>query len=98
MTYGTGTRHDFTGHHRRNPFRKNLSQTVFGGAALACVVLGSVWTLTAHVLGTGADPAAVSANVEPIARSGGVVTFSARFDALGAEAEGVSVVRKSAPA
>jgi len=60
---------------------------------LACVVLGSVWTLTANVLGTGADPAAVSANV-----AGGAVTFSARFDALGAAPEGVSVVRKSAPA
>ena len=46
--------------------------------------------------GTGADPAAVSANVEPV--TGGAVTFSARFDALGAGAEGLSVVRKSAPA
>jgi hypothetical protein len=69
---------------------------VFGSAALACIVLGCAWTLTANVLGTGADPAAVSANVEPV--TGGAVTFSARFDALGAGAEGLSVVRKSAPA
>jgi hypothetical protein len=75
--------------------RKSLSRNVFGGAALACLVLGSAWTLTAHVLGTGADPAAVSANVEPVTGSIERVTFSARFDALGAGAEGLSVVRKS---
>jgi hypothetical protein len=69
---------------------------VLGGAALACIVLGCGWTLTAHVLGTGADPAAVSANVESATGSGGAITFSARFDALGAGAEGLSVVRKSA--
>jgi hypothetical protein len=57
-------------------------------------VLGSIW-LTANVLGSGADPGAVSANVEPAI--GGAVTFSARFDALGGGAEGLSVVRKSAP-
>jgi hypothetical protein len=97
MTYGTGTRQDFTAYHHRDSSRKNLSPNVFfGGAALACVVLGCAWTLTANVLGTGSDPAAVSANVEPV--TGGAVTFSARFDALGAGPEGLSVVRKSAPA
>jgi hypothetical protein len=95
MTYGIGARQDFTAYHRKNSSRKNRSQNVFGGAALACVVLGSIWVLTANGPGTGADPAAVSANVEPV--SGGVVTFSARFDALGSAPEGVSVVRKSAP-
>jgi hypothetical protein len=100
MTYGTGARHDFTANDRRNSSRKNVSRNVFGGAALACVVLGSAWTLTAHVLGTGVDPGAVSANVESVAGSGSVerVTFSARFDALGSAPEGVTVVRKSAPA
>jgi hypothetical protein len=96
MTYGTGTRHDFTAFNQKKSSRKNISQSVFGGAALACLVLGSAWTLAAHVLATGIDPAAVSANVEPV--TGGVVTFSARFDALGVAPEGVSVVRKSAPA
>jgi hypothetical protein len=98
MTYGTGARHDFTAYDQKKSSRKNISQNVCGGAALACIVLGSAWTLTAHVLGTGADPAVVSANVEPVAGSRSVVTFSARFDALGAEPEGVTVVRKSAPA
>ena len=90
MTYGTGTRHDFTGNDRRNPFRKNRSQTVFGGVALACVALGCAWTLTAGGLGTGVDSGAVSANV-----AGEVMTFTARFDALGAGPEGMSMVRKS---
>jgi hypothetical protein len=94
MNYGTGARHDFTALTSKN-YRKSISQNVFGGAALACIVLGCAWTLTSNVLGTGADPAAVSANVEPV--TGGAVTFSARFDALGAGAEGLSVVRKSAP-
>jgi hypothetical protein len=93
MTNSTGVRLAAVDH--RNSPRKSLSLNVFGGAALACIVLGCAWTLTANVLGTGADPAAVSANVEPV--SGGAVTFSARFDALGAGAEGLSVVRKSAP-
>jgi Protein of unknown function (DUF2778) len=84
---------------RRSSSRKSPSQNVLGGAALACLVLGFGWTLTAHVLGTGVDPSVVSANVEPITGSLEPVTFSARFDALGAEPEGVSVVRKSpAPA
>src|SRR4051812_18320218 len=95
MTYGTGARHDFTAQISKKSFGKNISQHVFGGTALACIVLGSIWTLTANVLGTGADPAAVSANVEPAI--GSAVAFSARFDALGRGAEGLSVVRKSAP-
>jgi hypothetical protein len=93
MTKHTGVRLAAVDH--RNSSRKSLSQNVIGGAALACIVLGCAWTLTATVLGTGADPAAVSANVESV--TGGAVTFSARFDALGAGAEGVSEVRKSAP-
>ena len=95
MTNSTGVRLAAVDH--RNSTRKSLSRNVFGGAALACIVLGCAWTLTANVLGTGIDPAAVSAGVEPVAGSGSAVTFSARFDALGAGAEGLSVVRKSAP-
>jgi len=96
MTNSTGVRLAAVDH-RHSP-RKSLSQNVVGGAALACIVLGCAWTLTVTVLGTGADPAAVSASVESVTGSGGAVTFSARFDALGAGAEGLSVVRKSAPA
>jgi Protein of unknown function (DUF2778) len=93
MTNNNGVRLAAVDH--RNSPRKSLSQNTIGGAALACIVLGCAWTLTANVLGTGADPATVSANVEPV--SGGAVSFSARFDALGAASEGVSVVRKSGP-
>jgi hypothetical protein len=95
MTNSTGVR--LAAYDHRSSSRKSLSQNVFGGAALACIVLGCAWTLTANVLGTGADPAAVSASVETVTGSGGAVTFSARFDALGAGPEGLSVVRKSAP-
>src|ERR1700748_1680233 len=94
MTYGIGAHQDFKAYHHKNSSRKSLSQRVFGGAALACIALCCAWTLTATVLGTGADPAAVSANVEPVT---GAVTFSARFDALGVGTEGLSVVRKSPP-
>ncbi len=94
MTKHTGVRLAAVDH--RNSPRKIHSQNFPGGAALACIVLGCAWTLTANVLGTGANPAAVSASVESVAGSGGAVTFSARFDALGAAPEGVSVVRKSA--
>jgi hypothetical protein len=91
MTDSTGVR--LAAYDHRNSTRKSLSRNVFGGAALACIVLGCAWTLTASVLGTGADPAAVGASVESV-----TVTFSARFDALGAGPEGLSVVRKSPPA
>jgi hypothetical protein len=93
MIYGTGARQDFTAY-QQSSSRKNISQNVFGGAALACIALGCAWTLAAHLAGTDADPGAISANVDP---ASGVqsVTFSARFDAIDAASEGVSVVRKS---
>jgi hypothetical protein len=96
MSNSTGVRLAAVDH--RSSSRKSLSQNVFGGAALACLVLGSAWALTAHILGTGVDPAAVSASVESVTGKIERVTFSARFEALGARPEGLSVVRKSAPA
>jgi len=90
MTYSTGVR--FAAVDQASS-RKNTSQNLCGGAALAFIVLACSWTLVANVLGTGAD--AVSASVES-ARSIDANSFSARFDALGAEPEGVTVVRKSA--
>ncbi len=95
MTNSTGVRLAAVDH--RTSSRKNLSQSLLGGAALACVVLGCAWAMAAHVLGTGGDPAAIGASVEPVPGSIERVTFSARFDALGAGPEGLSVVRKSAP-
>jgi hypothetical protein len=93
MTNNTGVR--LAAVDRRNSPRKSLSQKLIGGAALACTVLGCGWALAVNVSGTGADPAAIGASVEPV--TGGAVTFSARFDALGAGTEGLSVVRKSPP-
>src|SRR3954454_22773685 len=92
MTNSNGVRLAAVDH--RNSPRKSLSQNLIGGAALASIVLGCGLTLAVNVLGTG-DPVVISANVEPV--SGSAVTFSARFDALGAGVEGLSVVRKSAP-
>jgi hypothetical protein len=96
MTDSNGVRLAAVDH--RSSSRKNLSQYFFGGAALACIVLGCAWSLHGNVFANGS--AAVGAGVEPVTVSGSVerVTFSARFDALGAGPEGVSVVRKSAPA
>ena len=96
MSNSTGVRLAAVDH--RTSSRKSLSQNVFGGAALACIVLGSACTLTAHVVGTGADLTAVGVSAESVTGKIERVTFSARFDALGAAPEGVSVVRKSAPA
>jgi hypothetical protein len=95
MTNSTSVRLAAVDH--RNSTRKSLSRNVLGGVALACIVLGCGWSLAASILGTSADSAAVSASAESVAGSSGAVTFIARFDALGGRAEGLSVVRKSAP-
>jgi hypothetical protein len=99
MSYRTGVRYHFAPTDQQNSSRKNTSRNIFAGSALASIVLACAWTLAGHVLGTGLDPAAVSASVQPVMVAGnaGAITFSARFDALGAEPEGVTVVRKSAP-
>jgi hypothetical protein len=98
MTYSTGVRYHFAAYDESSS-RKNTTQNVFGAAALACTVLACGWTFIANVFGTSADPMAVSASAEPITVAGRsqLVTFSARFDALG-EPEGITVVRKSAAA
>jgi hypothetical protein len=98
MSYVTGVRYHFAANGQQDSSRKSTSQHIFAGSALASIVLACAWTFAAHVLGTGVDPAAVSANVQPVivAGNGETITFSARFAALGAEPEGVTVVRKSA--
>jgi hypothetical protein len=97
MSYRTGVRYHFAATDQHDSSRKNTSRHIFAGSALASIVLACAWTLVAHVLGTGVDPAAVSASVQPaMAGNAGAITFIARFDALGAEPEGVTVVRKSA--
>jgi hypothetical protein len=98
MSYVTGVRYHFAANGQQDSSRKSTSQHIFAGSALASIVLACCWTLATHVLGTGVDPAAISANVQPVNIAGNAeaMTFSARFDALGAEPEGVTVVRKSA--
>jgi hypothetical protein len=99
MSYRTGVRYHFAPTDQQDSSRKTTSRNIFAGSALASIVLACAWTLAAHVLGTGLDPAAVSASVQPVMVAGNAeaITFSARFDALGAEPQGVTVVRKSAP-
>jgi hypothetical protein len=100
MTYSTGVRYHFAAIDDESSSRKNTTQKVFGVAALACTALACAWTFAANVFGTSADPMAVSAAVAPATIAGRAesLTFSARFDALGAGPEGMTVVRKSAPA
>jgi hypothetical protein len=88
MSYRTGVRYHFAATDQHDSSRKNTSRNIFAGSALASIVLACAWTLVAHVLGTGLDPAAVSANVQPaMVGNAEAITFSARFGA---------VVRKSA--
>jgi len=98
MTYSTGVRYHFAATDDRSSSRKNATQNLFGAAALACIVLGCGWTFVANVFGTDSNPIALGAGDEPASVAGRAepITFSARFDALGAEPEGVTVVRKSA--
>jgi hypothetical protein len=97
MSYVTGVRYHFAANDQQDSSRKSSSQPIFAGSALASIVLACCWTFVAHVLGTGVDPAAVSANVQPVNVAGNAeaITFSARFAALGVEPEGVTIVRKS---
>jgi hypothetical protein len=97
MSYRTGVRYHFAATDPHDSPRKTTSRNIFAGSVLASIVLACAWTLAAHVLGTGVDPAAISASVPPaIIGNAEAITFSARFAALGAEPEGVTVVRKSA--
>jgi hypothetical protein len=97
MSYRTGVRYHFAATDQNDSSRKNTSRNIFAGSALASIVLACAWTLIANAIGTGLDPAAVSASVQPvIVGNAEAMTFGARFDALGAEPEGVTVVRKSA--
>ncbi|WP_375413473.1 DUF2778 domain-containing protein [uncultured Bradyrhizobium sp.] len=94
MTYGTGTRYDSTAYPVSS--RKTLSRILFGAVALACIGLG--WSIASQGLHSQPDQTAVSSGVAPDGLfSSERLTFNARFEALGAP-EGISVVRKSAPA
>src|SRR5947209_9427433 len=95
MSYGTGARSDFTARQAKSP-RQNISRNALAATALANVVLA--WTLHATVFVRDIGPAAISANFQPVTADSSVegMTFTARFDALGAGPEGISVVRKSA--
>jgi hypothetical protein len=98
MSYRTGVRYHFAATDPRDSSRKATSRNIFAGLALAPIVLACAWTFVANAIGTGGEPAAVGGDIQPAigAANAGAISFSARFDALGNEPEGMTVVRKSA--
>jgi hypothetical protein len=56
-------------HEHRRSSRKAIPNHVFGGAAVACLVLGCAWTLHANVFGASVYPQLSSANFDsPVIR------------------------------
>jgi len=69
MSISTGALRDFAAYDHRSSSRKAIPLTVFGGAAIACVVLGCAWTIYANVLGAGVYPTVSGANFDaPVIR------------------------------
>ena len=69
MSISTGALHDFAVVDHRNSSRKAIPLNVFGGAAIACAVLGCAWTLYANVFGAGVYPTVGAANFDaPVIR------------------------------
>src|SRR4051794_7788094 len=90
MIYRTGLRYDIPASPRQTN-RKNTSQNLFGGVALACIVLACGWTLLSRAIGPGLDPVMASANVAPTL-SRQQPSFAERFEPV---ASGTSVVGKT---
>jgi hypothetical protein len=69
MSISTGALHDFAAYDHRSSSRKAIPTTMFGGAAIACAVLGCAWTLYANVFGAGIYPTVGGANFDaPVIR------------------------------
>src|SRR3954452_17970857 len=90
MIYRTGLRYAVPASSRQQS-RKNSTQNAFGGVALGCIALVCAWTLFSRAIGTGVDPAMVSANVAPTLSSQ-QPSFAERFEPV---ATGTSVVAKT---
>ncbi len=59
----------FAGRHRRNSSRKIISHTLFGGAAIACLVIGCGWTVYSNIINASAYPTIGNADhVEAVVR------------------------------
>jgi len=69
MSISTGALSDFAAVDHRNSSRKAIPLSVFGGAAIACAVLGCVWTIYANVLGADVYPTVGGGNFDaPVIR------------------------------
>lgn len=64
MSYSTSACFDFVASHPRRSSRKTLSQNFFGGAAVACLVVGCAWTVYTNVLGASIYPAISGGNFD----------------------------------
>ena len=57
------------GRHRRNSSGKAVSHTLFGGVAIACLVMGCSWTVYSNVINASAYPTIGNADhVEAVVR------------------------------
>src|ERR1700676_955866 len=64
MSISTRACYDFPVHNPRKSPRKATSQNFFGGAAVACMVVGCAWTVYANVCGAVFYPAVSGANCD----------------------------------
>lgn len=70
MSKSTGAFNGHAARGRGRSSRKAIPPNVFGGAAVAFVVLGCVWTLYANVFGASIYPSVTASGLEPAATSG----------------------------
>ena len=69
MSYSTRACYDFAAHDPRNSARKANPFTIFGGAAIGCVVLGCAWAVYVNILGANVYPQLSSADFDaPVIR------------------------------
>ncbi len=65
MSKSTGAFNDFAAQRRGSSSRKAIPLNVFGGAAVAFVVLGCAWILYSNVFGASIYPVVTASGVEP---------------------------------
>jgi hypothetical protein len=56
LSYSTSACFEFAASSPRRPSRKAIPHHIFGGAAVACIVLGCAWTVYANVFAAGVYP------------------------------------------
>jgi len=64
MSYSTSASSQFAAKNRRRSSRKVNGNHVFGGAAIACLVLGCAWNLYANVFGASIYPTMAGGNFD----------------------------------